>query len=393
MSRPLEGIKVLELARILAGPSIGQLLADLGADVVKVERPGCGDDTRGWGPPFVMGVNGKPIGSSYYHSTNRGKRSIEADFETEEGQAIVRHLAAHADILLENFKVGGLKKYGLDYETLHKACPRLIYCSVTGFGQDGPDAERAGYDFLMQGLGGIMSLTGEPDGEPMKTAVAYTDVLTGTYGAIGVLAALWGRQKTGKGSHIDMSLLDSQVSVLGNQAEAYLVSGELPPRMGNGHISVVPWQVFPTSDGHVLIACGTDKQFARLCEVLGAPDPKDPAYATNRDRVVNRVPLIETLTSRTKTFARDDLLERLTAVNFPCGPIYDLAEVFAYPQVVHRGMRIDLPEPRAKGGSIPGLRTPIVIDGEPMVAATPSPQLGDHTTSVLSDANWGGEPS
>lgn len=393
MGKPLEGIRVLELARILAGPTIGQLLADLGADVVKVERPGCGDDTRAWGPPFVEAADGGNIGSTYYHSTNRGKRSIVTDFETEEGRDVVRRLAAHADILLENFKVGSLKKYGLDYETLSLSCPRLIYCSVTGFGQDGPEAARGGYDFLMQGLGGIMSLSGEPDGEPMKTAVAFTDVLTGTYGAIAALAALWGREATGKGCHIDMALLDSQVSVLGNQALAYLVSGNLPPRMGNGHISVVPWQVFPTSDGHIIVACGSDKQFVRLCEVLGAPDPKDPRYTTNRDRVVNRIPLLETLTSRTKTFTKQDLLERLYAVNFPCGPINNLAEVFADPQVVYRRMRVDLPEPRAKGGSVPGLRTPIVIDGEPMVAASVSPQLGDHTDAVLSDVNWGGKLS
>ena len=390
MHKPLAGIRVLELARILAGPWIGQLLADLGADVVKVERAGVGDDTRNWGPPFVEAADGARLSASYFHSTNRGKRSVAADFETEAGRATVRRLAAHADILIENFKVGGLRKYGLDHATLRAAHPRLIYCSVTGFGQDGPDAPRAGYDFMIQGLGGIMSLTGEPAGEPVKTAVAFADVFTGVYGATAILAALQGRHATGAGCHIDMALLDTQVSVLGNQALVYLVSGMMPPRMGNEHTSIVPYQVFPTADGHIIVACGNDGQFGKLCAVLGTDWAADPAYAANPNRVANRDILIPLIAARTRAFTKADLLEKLVAVNVPVGPINDLAEVFTDPQVVHRGMRVDLPEPRAKGGSVPSVRSPIVIDGRPMVAESAAPQVGDHTDAVLSDPNWGG---
>jgi crotonobetainyl-CoA:carnitine CoA-transferase CaiB-like acyl-CoA transferase len=388
--KPLAGIRVLELARILAGPWIGQLLADLGADVVKVERPVVGDDTRSWGPPFVEAVDGGRLSASYFHSTNRGKRSVAADFETEEGRATVRRLAAHADVLIENFKVGGLAKYGLDHATLRAEFPRLIYCSVTGFGQDGPDAARAGYDFMIQGLGGIMSLTGEPEGEPVKNAVAFADVFTGVYGTTAILAALQGRHATGIGCHIDMALLDSQVAVLGNQALVYLVSGQLPPRMGNEHTSIVPYQVFPCADGHIIVACGNDGQFGKLCGVLGTDWAADPAFATNPERVAHRETLIPMIAERTRTFGKADLLGKLVSVNVPVGPINDLAEVFAYPQVVHRGMRVDLPEPRAKAGHVPSVRSPIVIDGRPMVAETVAPQVGDHTDAVLSDPNWGG---
>ncbi|MGY2052996.1 CaiB/BaiF CoA transferase family protein [Methylobacterium sp. JK268] len=390
MHKPLAGIKVLELARILAGPWIGQLLADLGADVVKVERPGAGDDTRSWGPPFVEAAEGGTLSASYFHSANRGKRSVAADFETEEGRAVVRRLAAHADVMIENFKVGGLAKYGLDPASLRALNPRLIICSVTGFGQDGPYAPRAGYDFMIQGLGGIMSLTGEPAGEPVKNAVAFADVFTGVYGATAILAALQGRHATGEGCHIDMALLDTQVSVLGNQALVYLVSGQLPPRMGNEHTSIVPYQVFPTADGHIIVACGNDGQFARFCGVLGTEWHRDPAYATNPARVTNRAVLIPLIAHETRRHAKADLLDRLTAVTVPVGPINDLAEVFADPQVVHRGLRVDLPEPRARGGSVPSVRSPIVIDGVPMVAERASPQVGDHTESVLADPAWGG---
>lgn len=390
MHKPLAGIKVLELARILAGPWIGQLLADLGADVVKVERPGVGDDTRSWGPPFVEGAEGGTLSASYFHSTNRGKRSVAADFETAEGQAVVKRLAAHADVVIENFKVGGLKKYGLDHEALSALNPRLITCSVTGFGQDGPYAPRAGYDFMVQGLGGIMSLTGEPEGEPVKTAVAFADVFTGVYGTVAILAALQGRHATGKGCHIDMALLDTQVSVLGNQALVYLVSGLLPPRMGNEHTSIVPYQVFPTADGHIIVACGNDGQFQKFCNVLGTTWHLDPDYATNPGRVTRRDVLIPLIAAETSRHSKADLLARLGAVNVPVGPINDLAEVFSDPQVVHRGMRLDLPDPRAKGGTIPSVRSPIVIDGVPMAAETASPQVGDHTQSVLADPAWGG---
>ncbi len=390
MQKPLAGIRVLEIARILAGPWIGQLLADLGADVVKIERPGVGDDTRSWGPPFIAAADGSNLSASYFHATNRGKRSVAADFETEKGRAIVRRLAGYADVLIENFKVGGLARYGLDHAALRAAHPRLIYCSVTGFGQDGPYASRAGYDFMIQGLGGIMSITGEPDGQPLKNAVAYADVFTGVYGATAILAALQGRHATGEGCHIDMALLDTQVAVLGNQAMVYLASGAPPPRMGNAHTSIVPYEVFPVADGHIIIACGNDGQFGKLSEVLGTGWARDPAYATNPARVTNRSALVPLIAAYTIKHAKADLLARFNAVNVPAGPINDLPEVFADPQVIHRGMRVDLPEPRAPGGTVPSLRSPITIDGRPMVASTASPQLGDHSDAVLADPAWGG---
>src|SRR5581483_4832705 len=282
MSRPLAGLRVLELARVLAGPWAGQILADLGADVIKVERPGKGDDTREWGPPFVEGTDGKNLGGAYYHSTNRGKRSIAIDFESEKGRKIVAKLAARSDILIENFKLGGLAKFGLDYKTLSAANPRLIYCSITGFGQTGPYAHRPGYDLIIQGMAGIMSLTGEAGREPMRMGVAFADVFTGVYSAVAILAALAERERTGRGSHIDMALMDTQVSVLANQSAFYLVSGKVPPRLGNAHATVVPYQVFPASDGHLIIAVGNDGQFVRFCALLGVPDlAKDPRYLTN----------------------------------------------------------------------------------------------------------------
>jgi crotonobetainyl-CoA:carnitine CoA-transferase CaiB-like acyl-CoA transferase len=393
MTAPLKGIRVLELARILAGPWSGQLLADLGADVVKVERPGAGDDTRQWGPPFIATTDGDHLSASYYHATNRGKRSVDVDFESDEGQKIVRRLAAHADVVIENFKVGGLAKYGLDYKSLAAVNPRLIYCSVTGFGQTGPYAPRPGYDFLLQGLGGIMSITGEPEGEPMKAGVAFADVFTGMYSTVAILAALQGRAASGKGCHIDMALLDSQVAVLGNQALYYLASGEVPPRMGNEHTSVVPYGVFPTADGHVIIACGNDGQFERLAALLGAPQwAKDPRYATNPARLGNRKTLIPAVTERTRTFKKTDLMAKMVEIGVPVGAINDMREVFEDPQVIARRMRVDLKHPRAKGGSIPSVRSPIVIDGAPMFAERPSPEVGSHTGEVLTDPAWGGKP-
>ncbi|GGC79053.1 CaiB/BaiF CoA transferase family protein [Chelatococcus reniformis] len=391
MTTPLKGVRVLELARVLAGPWAGQLLADLGADVVKVERAGVGDDTRQWGPPFVRGADGANLSAAYYHSTNRGKRSIEVDFESEQGRALVRRLAAHADVVIENFKVGGLAKYGLDYAGLSAINPRLIYCSVTGFGQDGPYASRPGYDFMIQGLGGIMSLTGEPEGEPVKTGVAFADIFTGMYASVAILAALQGRTATGAGCHIDMALLDTQVAVLGNQALNYFVAGEPPPRMGNAHSNVVPYQVVPAADGHIIIASGTDGQYVKICEVLGVPElAHDPRFAKNADRLANRGELMALLTARTATFTKDDLLAKLVAVGVPVGPINRLDEVFAHPQVVYRGLRVELPAADAAGGSIPTLRSPIVIDGEPVFAPTPSPALGADTNDVLRDPAWGG---
>ena len=389
--KPLEGLKVLELARILAGPWVGQLLADLGADVVKVERPGAGDDTRGWGPPFIEGADGEDLSAAYFHSCNRGKRSIAADFETPEGQEIVRGLAAHADVVVENFKVGGLKKYGLDYEGLRAVNPRLVYCSITGFGQDGPYAARAGYDFMIQGMGGIMDLTGDPEGEPQKIGVAYVDIFTGVYSVVGILAALRRRDQTGEGAHLDMALLDVQTSVLANQAMNYLASGITPRRMGNAHPNIVPYQVFPVSDGHVIVAVGNDGQFGRFLAVLGRPDlAGDERFRTNAGRVRYRTDLVPVLTELTLRFSRDALLSALEAQGVPAGPINTVGDVFADPQVAARGMRIDLPLAAARGGAIPSVRSPIVLDGEPMAAARPSPRLGEHTGEVLNDPSWMG---
>lgn len=389
MTKPLKGLKVLELARILAGPWVGQLLADLGADVVKVERPGPGDDTRGWGPPFIEGADGGDLSAAYFHSCNRGKRSIAVDFETPEGQDLVRRLAAHADVVIENFKVGGLKKYGLDYESLKAVNPRLVYCSITGFGQNGPYATRAGYDFMIQGMGGIMDLTGDPEGEPQKIGVAYVDIFTGVYSVVGVLAALRRRDQTGEGAHLDMALLDVQTSVLANQAMNFLASGKSPRRMGNAHPNIVPYQVFPVSDGHVIVAVGNDGQFARFVSVLGRPDlAQDERFRTNAGRVRHRPELVPMLTELTLTMTREALLSALEAQGVPAGPINTVADVFDDPQIVARGMRIALPSGAAKGGAIPSVRSPIVLDGEPMVAGRPSPRLGEHTDEVLSDPSW-----
>jgi crotonobetainyl-CoA:carnitine CoA-transferase CaiB-like acyl-CoA transferase len=387
--KPLAGLKVLELARILAGPWVGQLLADLGADVVKVERPGAGDDTRGWGPPFIEAADGGDLSAAYFHSCNRGKRSIAVDFESEEGQALVRRLASHADVVIENFKVGGLKKYGLDYESLKKVNPRLVYCSITGFGQNGPYAARAGYDFMIQGLGGIMDLTGDPEGEPQKIGVAYVDIFTGVYSVVGILAALRQRDMTGEGAHLDMALLDVQTSVLANQAMNYLASGKSPRRMGNAHPNIVPYQVFPVADGHVIVAVGNDGQFSRFVTVLGQPElAQDGRFATNAGRVRNRTELVPILTRLTLETTREALLGALESQGVPAGPINTVAHVFADAQVISRGMKIDLPSPVAKGGAIPSVRSPIVMNGEPMAASRPSPRLGEHTDEVLDDPSW-----
>jgi len=387
----LKGVRVLELARVLAGPWSGQLLADLGADVVKVERAGVGDDTRQWGPPFLTGADGGDLGAAYYHATNRGKRSIAVNFEDAEGQALVRRLAAHADVVIENFKVGGLVKYGLDHASLRADHPALIWCSITGFGQNGPYAPRPGYDFMIQGLGGVMSLTGDPQGEPVKAGIAIADLFTGMYATVAILAALQGRRDSGVGCHIDMALLDTQVAVLSNQAMNYLVSGENPQRVGNAHVNVAPYQVFPAKDGHFIIASGTDPQFAHICDVLGLPElAQDPRYRHNADRIRHREELAALLAARTATFARDDILARLTAAGVPVGPINRLNDVFADPQVIHRGLRMDLPHHGVAGGSVPGVRSPIVMDGEPVVARRASPELGADGDDVRADPNWGG---
>jgi crotonobetainyl-CoA:carnitine CoA-transferase CaiB-like acyl-CoA transferase len=388
--KPLEGVKVLELARILAGPWAGQTLADLGADVVKIERPGQGDDTRGWGPPFVEAAEGGHLSAGYFHSCNRGKRSVAVDFETPEGQEVVRRLAAEADVLIENFKVGGLRKYGLDYESLKQVNPRLVYCSITGFGQTGPYAPRAGYDFIIQAMGGIMDLTGEADGEPQKPGVAFADIFTGIYSVIGILGALRRRDATGEGAHLDMALLDTQTAVLANQALNYLVSGNVPKRMGNANPNIVPYQVFPVSDGHVIIAVGNDGQFAKFVRILGHPElAEDERFRTNRDRVRNRAILVPLLTDLLMQRRRDELLAALAPEAVPAGPINSVADVFEDPQVVARRMRLDLPAPDAKGGTIPTVRSPLLLDGAPLVSERPSPDLGQHTDEVLADPAWG----
>jgi len=390
MAGPLEGLKVLELARILAGPWAGQTLADLGADVVKVESPD-GDDTRSWGPPFVTAADGGDLSAAYFHACNRGKRSVIADFATEEGRALVRKLAASADVLIENFKVGGLAKYGLDHESLKAVNPRLIYASITGFGQDGPYANRAGYDFLIQGMGGAMSITGDPNGQPTKTGFAMADIFSGLYATVGILAALRRRDETGEGARIDCALMDSQVSVLANQALNFLVSGKAPQRLGNAHPSIVPYEVFPVADGHIIIAVGNDGQYRRLCEVLGEAEMgSDPDYATNPARVENRAALIARLSALTMGWQRDDLLAQLEKAGVPAGPINSIADVFDDPQVRHRGMRLDLASEAAANGAIPGVRTPLMIDGQPAAHARPSPRVGEHQAEVLADPNWVG---
>ncbi|MEX2319656.1 MAG: CaiB/BaiF CoA-transferase family protein [Bauldia sp.] len=377
---PLAGLKVLELARVLAGPWAGQLLADLGGEVIKVESL-AGDDTRRWGPPSVENADGTRD-AAYFHACNRGKQSVAVDFSRPEGREIVGRLAAQSDVLIENFKVGGLKKFGLDYESLKPLNPRLVYCSITGFGQDGPHAARPGYDFMIQAMGGIMHVTGSPDGPPQKIGVAFVDVFTGVYAVVAIQAALAWREKTGEGQHIDMSLLDTTTSVLANQAMNYLVSGKSPSRMGNAHPNIVPYQEFATSDGHLIVAVGNDGQFARLCEIVGLPElADDPLYATNEARVVNRKALVAKLAERIRTFRRDDFLAVLEKAGVPVGPVNTVAQVFDEPQVVHRGMCIDLPA--GDGRTVPSVRSPIVMSGSPLTYEHASPRLGEHTDAVL----------
>jgi crotonobetainyl-CoA:carnitine CoA-transferase CaiB-like acyl-CoA transferase len=389
--RPLAGLRVLELARVLAGPWCGQLLADLGADVVKVERAQAGDDTRHWGPPFVAGRDGGNLGAAYFHACNRGKRSVAADFETPEGQTLVRRLAGHADVVIENFKVGGLKKFGLDHVSLHALAPRLVICSISGFGQDGPYAARAGYDFLVQGMGGAMHLTGNPDGPPSKSGIAIADIFTGLYAANAIQAALLRRARTGAGAFIDCALLDAQVAVLGYQALNYLISGIGPRRLGNGHPNLVPYDVFPVADGDIIIATGNDGQFGKLCDILGEPAlAADPVYARSEDRVRHRDALTAILHGLTRCFTRAELLPQLDAAGVPAGPINSVAEVFADPQVRARGLALSLDNPRAAAGTTPGVACPILIDGVRAASPRPAPALGEHTAEVLDDPNWGG---
>lgn len=378
---PLD-LRVLELARILAGPWAGQLLADLGCDVIKVERPGEGDDTRHWGPPFLHGSDGENLGAAYFHSCNRGKRSVAIDIATPEGQTQVRSLAAQADVVIENYKVGGLAKYGLDAASLRALNPRLVYCSITGFGQTGPYAHRAGYDFIIQGLGGAMSITGEPDGPPQKSGIAYADVFTGVYATVAILAAIERRHTTGEGATIDMALLDTQVGVLANQALNWMASGEVPRRMGNGHANLAPYQSFPTSDGDLIVAVGNDRQFARLCEVLGEPAlAADVRFATNPLRVANRVDLIPRITALTLRRTAAELHRALEAAGVPVGAVNRIDQVFADQQVLARGMRRDVAD--AHGDTLPGLGAPIVLDSERVGTTRAAPRLGEDA-----DARW-----
>lgn len=370
MATPLEGLKVIELARILAGPWAGQTLGDLGAEVIKVEARE-GDDTRQWGPPFVERENDKT--ASYFHSCNRGKSSVIVDFRTDEGKAVLIELVRDADILIENFKVGGLKKYGLDYENLAKVNPKLIYCSITGFGQTGPYAHRAGYDYIIQGMSGFMSITGEPDGAPQRAGVAITDIFTGVYATSAILAALHMRARTGKGQHIDMSLLDSAVCVMANQALNYLTTGNPPQRTGNYHPNLTPYQVFECRDGHIIIATGNDGQYQRLCDILGLPEMASaPEYLKNANRVENREDMIAKLSARTVLMSKGDLLTACEAKGVPAGPINSMDEVFADPQVVHRQLQVNL-------DGIPSVRSPFMFSDAELKLDRPSPKLGDNS--------------
>ena len=384
----LSHLRVLDLSRVLAGPWAGQILADLGAEVIKVERPGAGDDTRAWGPPFLKDANGENTSeAAYYLSANRNKRSVTIDFTQPEGQRLVRELAAKSDIVIENFKVGGLKAYGLDHESLRQVNPQLIYCSITGFGQTGPYAKRAGYDFMIQGLGGLMSLTGRPEGEdgagPVKVGVALTDILTGLYSTVAILAALAHRDQHGGGQHIDMALLDVQVACLANQAMNYLTTGTPPRRLGNAHPNIVPYQDFPTADGDFILTVGNDGQFRKFAEVAGQPQwADDPRFATNKLRVANRAELIPLIRQATVFKTTAEWVSQLEKAGVPCGPINDLAQMFADPQVKARGLAIDIPH--SLGGSVPQVASPIRLSETPVEYRNAPPLLGEHTEQVLS---------
>ena len=374
MTAPLAGLRVIELARILAGPWAGQTLADLGAEVIKVEAP-AGDDTRRWGPPFLD--HGGEKSAAYFHAANRGKKSVTVDFRTPEGQETVRRLVADADIVIENFKLGGLKKYGLDYDSLRKVNPRLIYCSITGFGQTGPYAHRAGYDFIVQGMSGIMSVTGEPDGQPQKVGVAIADLATGIYAATAILAAVHQRQTSGIGQQIDMSLMDVATSLLANQAMNYLATGTAPTKMGNAHPNLAPYAVYDCADGWIIIATGNDGQYRRLCDLLGISAlGTTPEFATNADRIANRAALTEALTRATLQRSKADLLAACEEAGVPAGPINSIDEVFADPQIVARGMKIT-------PGGLPGMRSPMVFSGAELALDRPAPKLGEHQDEIL----------
>ena len=380
---PLAGLKVVELARILAGPWAGQTLADLGAEVIKVEAPE-GDDTRRWGPPFIDREGDRS--AAYFHATNRGKKSVIADFRSPEGQAMVRALVADADVVIENFKVGGLAKYGLDYDSLRQVNPRLIYCSITGFGQTGPYAHRAGYDFIIQGMAGLMSVTGEAEGQPQKVGVAVTDVFTGIYAATAILAAVIQRGQTGEGQHIDMALMDVATSIMANQAMNYLATGRAPQKMGNAHPNLAPYAVFDCADGWLILATGNDGQYRKLCAILGLEDMAEaPDFLTNADRIANRAEMTRRLTEATRTWAKADLLAACEGAGVPAGPINNMAEVFADPQTVARGMRLDM-------DGVPGVRSPFTFSGAELALGQPAPRLGEHQ-DVVTGRLGGADPA
>ncbi len=385
----LDGVRVLDLSRILAGPWATQVLADFGAEVIKVERPGVGDDTRSWGPPYLKDADGNDTAeSAYYLCANRGKRSVAIDFTTAGGQALIRELASRCDVLVENYKVGGLKKYGLDFASLHAINPKLVYCSITGYGQDGPYARRAGYDAAIQAIGGLMSVTGEPDGAPgagpQKVGVAATDLMTGMYAATAILAALRHAERTGSGQQIDLALLDTQVAWLANQASNYLVGGVVPQRQGTAHPNIVPYQVMPAADGYFMLAVGNDGQFARLCEVIGEPQlAADPRYASNNARVAHRGELVVYLQQRLRTRPAAEWLALLEQAVVPANPVNRIDQVFDDPQVQARGLRISLPH--AGGGEVAMVRNPLKFSATPLQYTQAAPVLGQHTVQVLEE--------
>jgi crotonobetainyl-CoA:carnitine CoA-transferase CaiB-like acyl-CoA transferase len=387
MALPLSNVTVLDLSRILAGPWCAQILADLGATVIKIEHPERGDDTRGWGPPFLPDADGNETKeAAYYLGVNRNKQSVAVDFTRPEGQEILRSLALQADVFLENYKVGGLAKYALDYASIREINPRIVYCSVTGFGQSGPYRNIAGYDFMIQGMGGLMSITGErddlPGGGPQKVGVAVSDIMTGLYATIGIQAALMHRETSGHGQHVDMALLDTQVAMIANLNMNYLISGKVPGRMGNAHANIVPYQAFPSADGHVILAIGNDGQFEKFCVVAGRPElASDPRFRRNSDRVRNRDALVPVIADIIRSRPTREWTDALDAAQVPCGPINTLDQVFSDPQVVHRGMRIDLAHPLS--GTVPQVRNPIVFSDTPLEYENAPPLLGQHTASVL----------
>jgi len=392
-SGPLAGLRVLDMTRILAGPTCTQLLGDLGADVIKVERPGEGDDTRKWGPPFLPDRDGNPSDTAaYYLSSNRNKRSVTIDIAKPEGQALVRKIAAKADIAMENFKTGGLAKYGLDYFGLKEVKPDIVFCSVTGFGQTGPYAKRAGYDYLAQGMGGIMSLTGESDGRPMKVGVGIADVMCGMYAAVAILSAILHRNKTGQGQYIDVSLLDTQVAWLVNEGLNYLTSGKVPPRQGNEHPNIVPYNTFPTSDGYFILAVGNDGQFKRFCDFAGCPQlVDDPRFQTNKARVVNREALYAILPDYTARKPMAEWLDGLAGLGVPAGAVNTLDKVFADPQVIARGGKIAMPYPESQSGTVDLIGNPIKFSETEVSYRHAPPTMGQHTDEIMDELEIGQE--